>query len=50
MTARIALALACVWAAAGAFAAEPVKIFISADMEGVTGVVTGDQLGPTGFE
>ncbi|HET9315250.1 MAG TPA: M55 family metallopeptidase [Vicinamibacteria bacterium] len=31
-------------------AAEPVKIFISADMEGLTGVVTGDQLGPTGFE
>lgn len=30
--------------------AEPVKIFISADMEGLTGVVTGDQLGPTGFE
>lgn len=26
------------------------KIFISADMEGVAGVVTGDQLGPTGFE
>jgi len=26
------------------------KIYISADMEGVTGVVTGDQLGPAGFE
>jgi len=26
------------------------KIYISADMEGVTGAVTGDQLGPTGFE
>jgi D-amino peptidase len=26
------------------------KLFISADMEGVTGVVTGDQLGPGGFE
>jgi D-amino peptidase len=26
------------------------KIFISADMEGVVGVVTGEQLGPTGFE
>jgi D-amino peptidase len=26
------------------------KIFISADMEGVTGVVTGEQLSPTGFE
>ena len=26
------------------------KIYISADMEGVTGVVTGEQLGPSGFE
>ena len=26
------------------------KIYISADMEGVVGVVTGEQLGPTGFE
>ena len=26
------------------------KIYISADMEGVTGAVTGDQLGPEGFE
>ncbi len=26
------------------------KVYISADMEGVAGVVTGDQLGPTGFE
>jgi D-amino peptidase len=26
------------------------KIYISADMEGVTGVVTNEQLGPTGFE
>jgi len=26
------------------------KVYISADMEGVTGVVTPDQLGPTGFE
>jgi D-amino peptidase len=28
----------------------PVKVFISADMEGVVGTVTGDQLGPAGFE
>ena len=28
----------------------PVKIYISADMEGVAGAVTGDQLGPGGFE
>lgn len=27
-----------------------VKIYISADMEGVVGVVTGEQLGPQGFE
>jgi len=26
------------------------RIYISADMEGVTGAVTGDQLGPDGFE
>ncbi len=33
-------------------AAQPrnVRIFISVDMEGVAGVVTGDQLGPSGFE
>jgi D-amino peptidase len=30
--------------------AKRMKIFISADMEGVTGAVTGEQLGPTGFE
>ena len=29
---------------------EGLKVFISADMEGVVGVVTGDQLGPGGFE
>ena len=29
---------------------DPLKIFISADMEGVAGVVTGEQLGPEGFE
>ena len=31
-------------------AQRPLKVFISADMEGVAGVVTADQLGPTGFE
>lgn len=34
----------------GAEAQEGLKVYISADMEGVVGVVTGDQLGPTGFE
>ena len=28
----------------------PLKVYISADMEGVAGAVTGDQLGPGGFE
>jgi D-amino peptidase len=28
----------------------PVKVFISVDMEGITGVVTSEQLGPDGFE
>jgi D-amino peptidase len=28
----------------------PVKVYISIDMEGIGGVVTGEQLGPTGFE
>ncbi len=31
-------------------AQEGLKIYISADMEGVVGVVSGDQLGPSGFE
>lgn len=33
-----------------ASAQEGLKIYISADMEGLTGVVTDEQLGPTGFE
>jgi D-amino peptidase len=37
-------------AAASAGAQRPLKVYISADMEGVAGAVTGDQLGPTGFE
>lgn len=40
---------------AGALLAAPqqsknLKVYISVDMEGVVGVVTGDQLGPSGFE
>ena len=30
--------------------AENLKVYVSADMEGVAGVVTADQLGPPGFE
>jgi len=33
-----------------AFAQDKLKIYISADMEGTVGVVTGEQLGPSGFE
>jgi D-amino peptidase len=31
-------------------AQRPFKVYISVDMEGIAGVVTGDQLGPAGFE
>ena len=33
-----------------AAAQEKLKIYISADMEGTVGAVTGEQLGPSGFE
>src|SRR5215218_6130674 len=33
-----------------ASAQRPLKVYISVDMEGIAGVVTADQLGPTGFE
>ncbi|MBM4188725.1 MAG: hypothetical protein FJ206_15590 [Gemmatimonadetes bacterium] len=36
---------------AGSLAAQgPIKVFLSVDMEGITGVATGDQLSPAGFE
>jgi D-amino peptidase len=38
------------WTSPGLHAQEGLKVYISADMEGVVGVVTGDQLGPGGFE
>src|SRR5436305_1780033 len=31
-------------------AQRPLKVYISVDMEGIAGVVSVDQLGPTGFE
>jgi D-amino peptidase len=43
----LAVALASPLAAS---AQRPVKVYISADMEGVTGTVTADQLTPAGFE
>lgn len=48
---RLALVTAALFAtASGASAQDGLKVYISADMEGVVGAVTGDQLGPTGFE
>jgi D-amino peptidase len=40
----------CLAVAARPATAQVQKLFISADMEGITGVVTGEQLGPGGFE
>ena len=42
--------LATLLLAATASAQRPLKVFISADMEGVAGAVSGDQLGPGAFE
>ena len=41
--------LGVLWASSLA-AQRPIKVFISVDMEGIGGVVTSEQLGPTGFE
>ena len=47
----ICLALLLVtFAVTGKAQTRPLKIYISADMEGVVGVVTNEQLGPQGFE
>jgi D-amino peptidase len=53
LTRAMAVACGCVAAVPLAVAAQSVptlKVHISVDMEGVVGVVTGDQLGPGGFE
>src|SRR5579862_1434641 len=41
-----------IWAASNATAMsrQALKIYVSVDMEGVAGVVSGDQLNPPGFE
>ncbi len=46
----LAVALAAATSVPGAFGQDGLKIYISADMEGVAGAVTGEQLGPSGFE
>lgn len=52
MKAKITLlaALSLVLSSGGLEAQDGHKIYISVDMEGVVGVVTGDHLGPAGFE
>jgi D-amino peptidase len=42
--------LGCVLLASSLVAQPSLKVYISADMEGVAGVVTNEQLGPSGFE
>ena len=49
-TARFALALGAALAPATAHAQAALKVYISADMEGIGGVVSPEQLGPAGFE
>jgi hypothetical protein len=48
MMARAAVLLAL--GAAPLAAQRPIKVFISVDMEGIGGVVTSEQLGPSGVE
>src|SRR5262249_6857307 len=47
---RLLAVLAAALVAAPAAAQRPIKVYISADMEGVAGVVSGDQLSPSSFE
>ena len=44
------LALLCIFAASPVLAQRPLKVYISADMEGITGVASVDQLSPASFE
>jgi D-amino peptidase len=52
LTARVLAAFGALFATAAAAAppGQPFKVYISADMEGVAGVVTASQLRPEGFE
>lgn len=46
----VAILLAVLYPWSPARAQDGLKVYISADLEGVVGVVTSDQLGPSGFE
>jgi D-amino peptidase len=50
MKTLLALASLCALTAPLALAQRPLKVYISADMEGITGVASVDQLTPTSFE
>jgi D-amino peptidase len=51
MRRNISAALLCSAIGASTVTAQrPIKVFISVDMEGITGVVSSEQLGPDGFE
>jgi D-amino peptidase len=50
MTKFLTLPLICLAAASTAIAQRPLKVYISADMEGITGVASADQLSPASFE
>jgi D-amino peptidase len=50
IAALVAASLAILAAAAPLAAQQPLRVYISADMEGMAGAVTGEQLGPSGFE
>jgi D-amino peptidase len=48
---RVAVLALCLFVAVDSAAAQrPLKVYISVDMEGIAGIVTADQLSPTGFE
>ena len=50
MRRRLATILASLFIANVAAGQRPIKVFISVDMEGITGAVSSEQLGPDGFE
>lgn len=50
MTKLLVIPFACLIAASTALAQRPLKVYISADMEGITGVASADQLSPASFE
>src|SRR5512134_422420 len=50
MPTRPFLCLALALLPAAGSAQRPLKVYISIDMEGIGGVVSSEQLGPTGFE